>query len=162
MIWSRHFELKRMSSKSQTNETSTIYFCSVMQTWHVVNFLKLTLPTVASLMNWESLLVSLCWWLNASHPKWGCTMCKQTTMFCSCLACFACWLAGILYNYTPPNNAVFSNQLLQIYFGGSMVKWSEHWTCNSEAPSSSPALTISWICSRHGSSEFKSSATLVK
>ena len=27
--------------------------------------------------------------------------------------------------------------------GGSMAEWSEYWTCNSEAPSSSPALTLS-------------------
>ena len=32
--------------------------------------------------------------------------------------------------------------------GGSVAKWSERWTCNSEALSSSPALTASWICSR--------------
>ena len=28
-----------------------------------------------------------------------------------------------------------------------MVKWLGHWTCDSEAPSSSPTLTTSWICS---------------
>ena len=26
--------------------------------------------------------------------------------------------------------------------------WLERWTCNFKAPSSSPALTASWICSR--------------
>ena len=31
---------------------------------------------------------------------------------------------------------------------GSMVERLERWTCNSETPSSSPALTASWICSR--------------
>ena len=30
---------------------------------------------------------------------------------------------------------------------GSVAAWIERWTCNSEAPSSSPALTASWICS---------------
>ena len=40
-----------------------------------------------------------------------------------------------------------------------MAEWSERWTCNSEAASSSPALTASWIV--HGSPEFKSSATFV-
>ena len=29
-----------------------------------------------------------------------------------------------------------------------MVEWLGRWTCNSEAPSSSPAVTASWICSR--------------
>ena len=36
--------------------------------------------------------------------------------------------------------------------GGSVAEWLEPWTCNSEAPSSSPALL---------GLEFKSSATLV-
>ena len=31
--------------------------------------------------------------------------------------------------------------------GGSVAERLEHWTCNLEAPSSSPALTASWICS---------------
>ena len=31
--------------------------------------------------------------------------------------------------------------------GGSVAEWLERWTCNSEAQSSSPALTASWICS---------------
>ena len=47
------------------------------------------------------------------------------------------------------------------HWGGSMAEPLERWTCNSEAPSSSPALTASWICSSHGSPEFKSSTTLV-
>ena len=34
------------------------------------------------------------------------------------------------------------------FVGGSVAEWLERWTCNSEAPSSSPALTVSWICSR--------------
>ena len=29
-----------------------------------------------------------------------------------------------------------------------LAEWLEHWTCNSEVPSSSPALAASWICSR--------------
>ena len=32
--------------------------------------------------------------------------------------------------------------------GGSVAEWFERRTCNSEAPSSSPALTDSWICSQ--------------
>ena len=32
--------------------------------------------------------------------------------------------------------------------GGSVVEWFERRTCNSEATSSSPALTASWIFSR--------------
>jgi len=32
--------------------------------------------------------------------------------------------------------------------GGSVVEWLERWTCNSKAPSSTPALTASWICLR--------------
>ena len=32
--------------------------------------------------------------------------------------------------------------------GGSVDERLERRTCNSEAPSSSPALTASWICSR--------------
>ena len=32
--------------------------------------------------------------------------------------------------------------------GGSMAEWLERWTCYSEASSSSPAPTASWICSR--------------
>ena len=35
-----------------------------------------------------------------------------------------------------------------IDIGGSVAEWLEHRTCNSEAPSSSPALTAGWICSR--------------
>ena len=31
-------------------------------------------------------------------------------------------------------------------WGGSLAKWLELWTCNSEAPSLSPPLTASWIC----------------
>ena len=31
-------------------------------------------------------------------------------------------------------------------FGGNVVEWLVRWTCNSVAPSSSPALTASWIC----------------
>ena len=31
-------------------------------------------------------------------------------------------------------------------FGGNVVEWLERWTCNSVAPSSSSALTSSWIC----------------
>ena len=31
---------------------------------------------------------------------------------------------------------------------GSVAERLERWTCNSEAPSSSLALTTSWICSR--------------
>ena len=27
-----------------------------------------------------------------------------------------------------------------------MAEWLERWTCNPEAPCSSPALTASWIC----------------
>ena len=41
-----------------------------------------------------------------------------------------------------------------------MAEWLEHWTCNSEALNSSPTLTASWLFV-HGSSKFKSSATLV-
>ena len=41
-----------------------------------------------------------------------------------------------------------------------MAKCLERWTYNSEATSSSPALTAGWICS-HDSPEFKSSVTLV-
>ena len=33
-------------------------------------------------------------------------------------------------------------------FGGNETEWLEHRTCNLEAPSSSPTLTTSWICSR--------------
>ena len=29
---------------------------------------------------------------------------------------------------------------------GSVAEWLERWTCNPEAPSSSPALTANWIC----------------
>ena len=32
--------------------------------------------------------------------------------------------------------------------GGRVVKQLERWTFDSEAPSSSPALTVSWIYSR--------------
>ena len=39
-----------------------------------------------------------------------------------------------------------------------MAEWLERWTCNSEAPSSSPALTAGLV---HGSPEFESSAMLV-
>ena len=28
-----------------------------------------------------------------------------------------------------------------------MVEWLAHWTCNLEAPSSSPTMAASWICS---------------
>ena len=35
-----------------------------------------------------------------------------------------------------------------IFIGESMAEWLERWTCNPEAPSSSPALTANWICSR--------------
>ncbi|CAH3156641.1 unnamed protein product [Porites lobata] len=31
--------------------------------------------------------------------------------------------------------------------GGSVAEWLEPWTCNSEAPSSSPALAASWVSS---------------
>ena len=31
--------------------------------------------------------------------------------------------------------------------GSGMTEWLGCWTCNSEAPSSSPMLTTSWICS---------------
>ena len=31
--------------------------------------------------------------------------------------------------------------------GGIVSEWLERWTYDSEAPSSSPALTTSWICS---------------
>ena len=31
--------------------------------------------------------------------------------------------------------------------GGSVSKWLERWTYHSEAPSLSPALPASWICS---------------
>ena len=41
-----------------------------------------------------------------------------------------------------------------------MAEWLEPWTCNPEAPSSSPVLTVSWNIV-HGSPEFKSSATLI-
>ena len=30
--------------------------------------------------------------------------------------------------------------------GGSVAEQLEYWTCNSKAPSSSPALTANWIC----------------
>ena len=36
---------------------------------------------------------------------------------------------------------------LNLIFGGSMAEWLEWWTCNPEAPSSSPALTANRICS---------------
>ena len=39
-----------------------------------------------------------------------------------------------------------------------MAEWLERWTCNSEDPSSSPALTAIFV---HGSPRFKSSAMLV-
>ena len=32
--------------------------------------------------------------------------------------------------------------------GGSVAERLERWTCNSDAPSSWPTLTASWICSR--------------
>ena len=38
--------------------------------------------------------------------------------------------------------------LLTYLRGGSVTEQLECWTCNSEAPSSSPALTTSWVCSR--------------
>ena len=31
--------------------------------------------------------------------------------------------------------------------GGIVSEWLERWTYDSEAPSSSPALTTSWVCS---------------
>ena len=43
----------------------------------------------------------------------------------------------------------------------SVDEWLELWTCNSEVPSSSPALIPSWICS-WSSPKFKFLATLVK
>ena len=43
--------------------------------------------------------------------------------------------------------ARFLNLSLNLIFGGSMAEWLERWTCNPEAPSSSPALTANWICS---------------
>ena len=44
-----------------------------------------------------------------------------------------------------------------------MAEGLECGTCSSEAPSSSPALTASWVCGFVLSSpEFKSSATLVQ
>jgi len=39
-----------------------------------------------------------------------------------------------------------------------VAKWLERWTCNSEVPSSSPALTTGGFV--FGSPKFKSSATL--
>ena len=30
--------------------------------------------------------------------------------------------------------------------GGSVAEQLEYWTCNSEVPSSSPALTANWSC----------------
>ena len=41
-----------------------------------------------------------------------------------------------------------------------MAEWLDRCTCNSEAPSSSPALTGSWICV-HCSPVFKSLAMLL-
>ena len=41
----------------------------------------------------------------------------------------------------------FSLISLFLPLGGSMAEWLERWTCKSEAPSSSPAVTASWICS---------------
>ena len=35
-----------------------------------------------------------------------------------------------------------------ISLGGSVAEWLEHWTCNLEAPRSSPTLTARWICSQ--------------
>ena len=32
---------------------------------------------------------------------------------------------------------------------GSVAEWLKRRTCNSEVPSSSPALTANWICSRY-------------
>ena len=32
--------------------------------------------------------------------------------------------------------------------GGSVAEWLKNWTCNSEAPSSSPTLIAGWISSR--------------
>ena len=58
------------------------------------------------------------------------------------------------------NNVLFSNPVashvdahLSRYAilnerGGSVAGLLERWTCNSKAPSSRPALTASWICSR--------------
>ena len=43
---------------------------------------------------------------------------------------------------------------------GGVAERSECWTCNPEDPSSSPALTASWICFTENPS-FNSSATLV-
>ena len=40
-----------------------------------------------------------------------------------------------------------------------MADWLERWTCNSEAPSSSPALPVAGFVL--GSPEFKSSTTLI-
>ena len=37
-----------------------------------------------------------------------------------------------------------ANGILQ----GSVAEWLERWACNSEAPSSSPAPTASWIYPR--------------
>ena len=59
------------------------------------------------------------------------------------------------------NNVLFSNPvashvdvhlsryaILPNERGGSVAGLLERWTCNSKAPSSRPALTASWICSR--------------
>jgi len=40
-----------------------------------------------------------------------------------------------------------SSSLSSFLWGGSVDEQLERWTCNSEAPSSWPALTVSWICS---------------
>ena len=45
----------------------------------------------------------------------------------------------LLFNKALPEAGI-------ILLFGSMAKWLEHWTCNSEAPSSSPAQTSRWIC----------------
>ena len=37
------------------------------------------------------------------------------------------------------------NKIHEVHQGGSVAEWLERWTCNSEAPRSSPALTAGWI-----------------
>ena len=45
-------------------------------------------------------------------------------------------------------NALVIINLHNFQGGGSLAEQLERWNCNSEAPSASPALTASWICSR--------------
>ena len=52
---------------------------------------------------------------------------------------------GHLYILIPLNQRLALNRLRAT---GPRLRATGPWTCNSEAPSSSPALIASWICSR--------------